>query len=615
MPSLRALTNLKVASTIIVSSITIVALGIAGGVSAPILINMGTDVVMEVKDLAEEYPLFYGKALDLSHAQIHVGNAFDSTGHYVSGDKFTIEGYDPEFIGTQEVTLSYLNFKKKITVTIAAQKLETVEPVFDFNTAVLSWEPVAGAETYSVILQAPVTHDRISTFSTDKVSYDFNGLQFYSQFETYVIAHSDKKGSNGVSAFLDSDPSQVTSLKKISNINNVRYDLAEGKFKWDAVEGVSGYEVHINDTTLKPTVNEIAFDTTAPGVYNLSVRGISNETGTFATATRVDFRRLPTPKLSFADGTISVTDGERLAWYKDGAEFSGDLKTIVDVGTYAISAKNMPASDTEIESAMSTAVNLKKLAAPTLSLSEGNLVTTGVPEGNTTSYFLDGNAWTGNVSTIEETGTHGITAKVVGVGNELDSEVSNSVSVKKLAAPTLGFDNKAFAIDGKDTGFTIYVNDTKTAYTDLDNATLSDTDLFPAGKYLVYAVNAGNGNDEIRSAASNRVNFLVPDITITKGTSGDGSTKAARFTLTHSIPEVTSNVEASISLSWTKSGTEVYHEDSVQTVFANMSQAAPIVRLISRNGADRLTITINQILKLGNIEVLEKTYAPVSVDL
>lgn len=616
---LRAVAKLKLAQSIMIGSVALVALGVAGGATAPVLINMGTNVVTEVKELQEEYPIVYGGTLDLSNAKIHVGNAFDSVGQWISGDKFTVTGYDPLYVGTQEVTLTYLNFKKVIKVTTSPKKLLTPAPKFNFTTGVLNWEPIENATFYTVYLRNPETKAAITNYNTETTTYDFNSIAFFSQFETYVIAGSDKKGSNGVSAYSPSDESAAVKLRKMSGVSDIHYDATDGKFKWTAATDASGYDVRINGSTFSPTAPEIAFDTTSPGVYNISIRTIGpNANVDYATPVEAEIRKMPTPKLSLVNGALTAADGENLIWYRDGVEFTGDLKTITEVGSYSITAKNAARNAGEIDSAMSAPLVLTKLDSPLISVSEGVLHASNVSSENSVQYYLDGTEWDANLSGITAVGAHKVTAKAIGNTNQISSEFSNEVTLTKLGAPTISFNGKSFTFDNADpSSFTIYINDQKrTDLTDLSETTLNG---FSAGQYAVRTVNLGNGNDILRSADSNRVTFLIPNISWDEpstSTDKESGAKLAHFVLHHSIPGVNRNINAKVEVKWIYSdhvNTQTYAD---WTVYRD--GVTPDLRPLTFREANRIEFTIKEVTYStdpeSTIKVFERTYETLGLD-
>ena len=625
---LRAVAKLKLAQSVMVGSVALVALGVAGGVSAPVLINMGTNVVTEVKDLQEEYPITYGGTLDLSAAKIHIGNAFDSTGQWISGDKFTVTGYDPNYVGTQDVTLTYLNFKKVIKVTTSPKKLLAPTPTFNSTTGVLNWEPIENATFYTVYLRNPETKAAITNYNTETTTYDFNSIAFFSQFETYVIAGSDKKGSNGVSAFTPSDESKSVLLRKISNVSDIHYDNSDGKFKWTGVTDASGYDVRINGSTFSPTAPEIAFDTTSPGDYNISIRSIGPNAGVdYATPVEATIRKMPTPRLSLVNGALTAADDENLVWYRDGIEFTGDVKTITGVGSYTITARNAARNATEIDSAMSAPLVLSKLGSPVLSLNDGKVLCSNVGTDNSVQYYLDGNAWGTpgskvDLTKITEVGNHSITARTIGNTNQIDSEISNSVSVRKLPTPTISFaDKRNFTFGNKDEGFAIFCGPKGKAMveldtTTLDQETLSDGEKFPAGTYRVQTVNQGNKNELLASAPSAPYDFMIPDITATATTNGN----YAQLSLFHNVPEV-QTIYAKIHIEWVNSATsEVKREmdaggDSSVVVRPQGTQGKPYEIPFNYQGvagANMVRFKVTDLILNSSTDVFKKDYAPVS---
>lgn len=614
---LRAVGALRAATALLVGTISVGALAVSGGVSAPILVSMGTDHVLEVLNLQDEYTLVYGQDLDLSEAVIKVGNSLSSEAKSIKGDNAKISGFDKESISNkQEVTLSYLDWEKKVSVTVNPRKLETPTITFDANTGILSWEPIAFATSYKLKLTEADTDHVVTEYVSDEPRYDFNSIQFYSQFNVAVTPTSDKKGSNGVSAYLDGDPSEKMALRKMPEITNLKYDAALGKFVWDAIPDVSSYEVRVNDSTHRPTTAELPFNTTNPGVYNVSIRAIGGA-GSYATPVIASFRRLPTPTLSFAEGQIKVENGERgIQYFKDGESFSGNVNDIKIPGNYAITAQNVHQSEYEIDSALSSTLTLRKLEAPTLSMVGGELIITGKPDENAVQYYLDGQAFSGNINQINDPGTHRITAKILGNANQIDSEVCGEVVVEKLEQPVISFNGEIFTFTNMGEGFTYQIDGGAPTNAGVNDEGVLSTAIInelSGGEHTIVSRNRGNGNEILASRDSNQVRFLIPDVTVNAetGTSQDSGNKYLRVLATHEMDNV-NQFDARLHVQWWKNGAETPFEDietMTITVFKASQQATPATLWFNRGQvADFIKFQVSVDIDFGTVQVLKKTF-------
>lgn len=589
---LRAASNLKAASAIIGSLVSGGIVLVAAGGATPIVLMQAQASVLSVEGLDDVYTLTYGDnfADRLENVVITTGSGFDQSGKQVSGKSLKLDGYDAEYIGTKEVLVSYLNFSKKINVTINPKQLTTPSPTFNNANGILRWEPVTNGKTYSVVLTDPTDGHEISRDHTEGSTYDLNSVQFFTAYEVSVFASNDKKGSNGVSAFIDSDPSVKTPLKKLPNVQNLRYE--NGKFKWDAIAGVSSYEVHINTSTFQPTVNEISFDTTNPGEYQVSVRA-SAGTDDYATPNEITFRRLPTPVLSFDGTQLQAQNAENIEYYLNGEAWNGAITSITTGGDYTVTARNKANSASELESALSSPVYLTKLGKLSLNISSGKLVTTGLSPNCSAQYFVDGDSFDGDLSKVTGTGTHSITAKQVGAGNQIASELSNEVTLTKLASPIASFTGTSVDFSGKGDTFRVIVDGSRREYTEVSDeliTTLSDNNV-----HTIAGINIGNGNDILDSDPSNEVSFVVPKINISSFYQ-DGM---VYLRVTHSIQGFDSDIVATVKREYFKGGVKTF--DNTEEI--KVSKESPSVG--PKNWAAGTADTVKFTVELQDIEGLQ----------
>ena len=594
--SLRAVANLKAAKTIIGVLIAGGVLLAAGGAGTPIILGMAQDKVLEVLNLKDSYVLSYGETLDLEDCTIIVGNEFNKNGKSIEGKNLQIEGFDSEYIGVKEVVVSYLNFSKKVNVTINPAKLATPSPVFNNATGILSWEPVTNGADYTVVLTDSASGQEISRSTIQEKSFNLNNIQFFTSFKVSVTSENSKKGSNGVSCFISSDASEPQTLQKLRNISNVRYE--GGKVKWDAISDITNYEVHINGMTFSPTDPEVTYDMTAAGNYAVSVRGIAGA-GAYATPTEVTFVKLPAPQLSFNGTEIVVTGGQNVSYLLDGEPFSGDVNSITEVGAHVVTAYNVPSVDNELRSEVSNSLNLTKLSAPVLSLTAGKLSCTGIGISNIARYFDNGNPFDGELSSITGEGSHTITAKQAGSGNQILSAASNEIVITKRSAPIATFDGKDVAFSNKSENFRVIVDGERREYTEVTPELIEV--LSDSKTHSIAGVNLGNGNDILDSDPSNEVSFVVPKINVSTSYEKFGESDLAKIRIAHEIADRDLPISATVKIEYfavsPEDGAKV-SPDAVDTNFV-VSKDSPAIgpREYNMRGAKvvRFTIDLNDV--------------------
>lgn len=603
--TLRAASNLKAATALLGSIIAGGVIIVGAGAATPVVLGMSKEGVTSVVNLEDSYTLTYGQDITpiMEKVKVTVGNGFNKEGKTLDGTVLKLEGYDSEYIGTKEVIASYMDYSKRINVTINADKLKTPSPQFNNATGILSWEPVNNGETYTVVLTDNGTGTEISRSTNSAANYDLNNIGFYTKYDVAVFASNSKKGSNGVSTFIDSESSQKITLQKLNQVQNLTYDQEAGAIKWDAIDA-SSYEVVVNGSTFNPTTPSQVFNMANPGTYNVSVRGVAGA-GAYATPTTATYRRLPSPVLSYTNNEISVKDGETLSFLRNGEAFNGDVTSITEAGEHKIKAKNTSTNNYELESAWSDEITLTKLTPLVISLSDGVLQATGVSPNNSARWFVDGEEFDGQLSTITGAGTHRITAKHFGSGNTIPSEASNEIVITKLQPPVATFDGYAVTFSNTGDNFHISVDGERREETEVTEdiiTALSDNKV-----HTISGVNYGDGETVFDSDPSNEVTIVVPTITSNsyyeKNQAGT-TNYVAYVKVTHDIEGRSEPIKAKLTVRYFKDGVEDTNRQTSEIV--DISKDGPKVGPLRRSMGDGTIVDeVRFVFELMDVEGLQ----------
>lgn len=256
-------------------------------------------------------------------------------------------------------------------------------------------------------------------------------------------------------------------------------EVSGGTLKWEQISGSAvTYVVTIAggepERLTTPSI-ELASKTWKVGANDVSVTAEVTDGGT---TKKVFLESATVTKL--ASPTLAVSGGN---WVNDSNEYnryriqqsgsgSGSWEETLkptsefEVGDYTVYAKRVVRSATALEvESDEVSVTLRKLATPTISM-ENHKVTAG-SSADLTKYVLslessqsehDGYSPLVSLEDIHTAGTYYVRAKLSAPNGEegfdlvLDSEVSNSVSVIKLAAPEMVYSNGDLQVTAKDGG-------------------------------------------------------------------------------------------------------------------------------------------------------------------
>ena len=213
--------------------------------------------------------------------------------------------------------------------------------------------------------------------------------------------------------------------------------------------------------------------------------------------------KLSAPVLSLSGGVITCDSSSHVVkYYLDGVEFDGSSSSITASRSHSVTAKYLASKDSEIDSDLSASLSLTKLAAPAISVSNGQL--TCDRDDYSVQYYVDGTAFDGDLDGVSE-GSHVITARYVATsGDQLDSELSSSITINKVAAPTIAFDNYQLSCTANNINVVYYVDGTQF---DGDLGNLS------AGCHTITARNLSSDSSNITSSESNSINIYKSDFT------------------------------------------------------------------------------------------------------
>lgn len=290
-------------------------------------------------------------------------------------------------------------------------------------------------------------------------------------------------------------------------------EVREGTLKWEQISGSAvTYVVTIAggepERLTTPSI-ALASKTWKVGANDVSVTAEVTDGGT---TKKVFLESATVTKL--ASPTLAVSGGN---WVSDTDEYnryriqqsgsgtgSGSWEATLkptsefEAGDYTVYAKRVVSSAIALEvESDEVSVTLRKLATPAISM-ENHKVTAG-SSADLTKYVLslessqsehDGYSPLGSLDDIHTAGTYYVRAKLSAPNGEegfdlvLDSEVSNSVSVIKLAAPEMVYSNgdlKITAKSGKNVHF--YYLDENGKEQELPQGTV---DFLPQGIFEVY---------------------------------------------------------------------------------------------------------------------------------
>ncbi len=226
--------------------------GIACAVAVILAISVGIWGNSVKKDSVEFHiskvlEVTYSEQLDLSEYSISFENNWNEE-KTVPITASMLEGYDPEKVGTQTVTLRYGGQTTTVTVQVLPAMLSTPAVTAEGNN--VTWISVPFAAGYKVYVNgAEVQKD---AFPADQISFDLSNSEEYGEIRVTVRAIAATASDPGIEPdsdslkYRDSAISEAVTLIKLKAPDNIEYK--DGVLTWAAVTGAKQYEVTVNGT-------------------------------------------------------------------------------------------------------------------------------------------------------------------------------------------------------------------------------------------------------------------------------------------------------------------------------------------------------------------------------
>lgn len=493
---------------IIISSVLAVA---AAAVLVFMLIKNG--IVMSSIELEKPsgnsaiIKMVYGDSPDLSGYKV-IYEERDGTKQEDEVTPEMLSGYDKEKIGTQAAKITYKGKTFDVNIEVLPRQLEKTTVSIADNKLV--WDRVANAEGYDIYLSktpSAVGAPKYRTIEDPKgnttLVFDLTNVNDMEEvFYATVVAY------NTTDKYIDSEKSNEIKITKLLKAEGIRYDKDTNKLKWNAVIGADRYTIMINDA--QPIRDIRATEITLAnglmlGNNDITVTAYPAEQNVIMSESKASIYMLSkVHSLEYLDTEISWKSEGKTGYYNiyiDGAFSHEQSGTTLDVslwtaGNYTVGIEEVSKSDTIVTSECET---FKVYVGTKLTVADGK-IDWSVLGGTKFNVYVNGvrvasetNEKYKNISDLitEAVTPHKVYIEVVNGG------ISETVTVKKLAAPVIYIQNQTLKVNGPvdNYKFTVDGNPFTGEYTEI-----IDT-LTAAGEHTITAVNKAVANNEIDSDA------------------------------------------------------------------------------------------------------------------
>ena len=503
----------RLATAYFALGVILLSSGIAASILIPTFKGLAKDKVVDVEGFVDTIDINYLDTPDFSSWKIHLENGYGDK-KTLDGNSLMVEGFDGNELGSQNLTLSYLNWKGKVTCNVGPLKLAATS--ISFQDGILSWQPVEHASYYRLNLYKGVNLDEgfgepIKVPSA-ALKYDLRQIDYHGEFAITVTACSDEISPRRYTKFSPSEPSKAIRLIKLQEIGKLSYDGEN--FNWLGIPGVSSYTLKINEEShIINNETSYHYDLSLPGDYQVTLIPNGPNNYTFGKPLTDTFTRLSAPSLSISNQQIHIHNAESPIYYLDGKEFNGQVASINEEGVHLISAKNVGDGIHRFDSPISEELMVTRLWKPSISIENGVISASSIGAYDPTLY-LDDELWDGQMSQVD-VGEHQVYARLLPSASwHLQSDKSNIITLTRLATPEFDFDGVNLNERNISVGHTIYVDGELSSFDVMDENFIAS---LSGGLHRIEAINLGNGNDILPSSKAS-LNLLVPsyDISIAK---------------------------------------------------------------------------------------------------
>ena len=390
----------------------------------------------------------------------------------------------------------------------------------EYSNGKFIWDKVEGANSYTIEINGEKHEGIIET--EYKYNFDNKG-----EYEIIVYAYSNEQNS----LYSKSTPKIFTVLDPVSNVY-----YSDGYLNWNSVSNADSYDVYVNDNLyIKSESSKLDVTKFETGIFNFSIIAMSNNS-TIIESPGYSFKALLNYELSIKNGIVTwpslANDGISYHVIIDGVEetnsnsnFEINLNSYnLEAGSHTIEIKVF--SNEKILLDTSKSLNVKKLKAPILSVSNGTII--GNNKENNLKLFKDGINFEGQIELINKAGSYSIVGKYLASNdNELDSDMSDELIITKYEKPVIDIENGKMKIDSPSRLVKYYLNNEEF------DGNLSN--IIVSGDYLITAKYLSSNELTIDSDISDVITITklsYPEISLISGNlTCDDSSKNIQYYL------------------------------------------------------------------------------------
>ncbi len=437
-----------------------------------------------------------------------------------------LSGFDKEKIGMQTVKVIYKGKsfnKNEIVIEITAKQLERPTNVSIVDNK-LVWDRMANAEGYDIYLSKASGAVGVSKYSTiaDKegnatLIFDLTNVNDMGNvFYATVVAY------NTTEKYSDSEKSDEIKVTKLSVPVNISYNKDTHKLTWSAVEGAKSYTIEINDA---PPIRDIEATEIAnididPGDNSITVTAFPAEQNVIMSVSKVNIHKLlpvVADSAAYSGSTVTWAANSQSSLYNIYVyNGNGVLVAEAQSGTKAYDVSSLESTpglytvkievaSNSLEKVTSEPTEFKIHIGTRLAIADGKINWASLGGTSYDVYVngvkLDASSTTEKFKNISDIATAAGEYKVYVVID--DSSISETVTVKKLSAPTLSVQklsvlNQTLKVSGLTVSYEFRVDGILFGgeYSDIFNG------LTAANDYVITAVNKATADNEIDSDAA-----------------------------------------------------------------------------------------------------------------
>ncbi len=422
-----------------------------------------------------------------------------------------LSGYDKEKIGTQAAKITYKGKTFDVNIEVVAKQLEKTTVSISDNK--LIWDRVANAEGYNIYLSKNSTATGEAKYATvedpagnaalifDLTSVDNMGNEFYAT----VVAY------NTTDKYSDSERADAITVTKLSAPSGVVYDKDTGKLIWNDVEGADHYTVEINGETIPNVSASEQTLTLKLGDNDISITAHPAEQNVVMSVGKVNIHKLSPVEAgsaSYVGNTVTwVANSQSNLYniYRNGELVAeGYSGKAIDVSSWepGLYTLKIEVASNSLEKVTSEPTEFKIHIGTRIAVADGKIDWTAL---GGTSYDIyvngakfDSSSTTEKFKNISDIATAAGEYKVYVVID--DSSISETVTVKKLSAPTLSVQklsvlNQSLKVSGLTASYEFRIVGVLFSgeYSDIFGT------LTTEGDYVITAVNKAVADNEIDS--------------------------------------------------------------------------------------------------------------------